>query len=112
MGTMKIALGGILHETNTFSTVSTRYDDFRRTDADALTGALASSGFEQDSRHAVSPSADASCSVVPLFVAHATPSGRVSRLAFDRLLLELLDGIRGAMPLDGVLLEQIGRAHV
>lgn len=91
---MKIALGGILHETNTFSTVPTEYDDFRRSVGEAL----------------LVPSPR--CSIEPLFAAHATPSGRVTRRAFDRLLLELLDGIREAMPVDGVLLELHGAMEV
>lgn len=91
---MKIALGGMLHETNTFSTVPTEYDDFRRTVGESL---LVRSS---------------ECTIAPLFTAHATPSGRVTREAFNRLLLELLDRVRAAMPLDGLLLELHGAMEV
>jgi microcystin degradation protein MlrC len=95
---MRLALGGILHETNTFSTVPTTYADFRRADGDDILESL--------------PSYRDALDIVPIFVAHATPSGRVTREAFDRLLLELIDGIRAAMPVDGLLLELHGAMEV
>jgi microcystin degradation protein MlrC len=96
-----IVVGGLKHETNTFSTVPTRYEDmdFRRGEElvqGAAWDALRTRGHR----------------FVPLFVAHATPSGRVTRAAFDRLLGELLDGIRAAMPVDGVLLVLHGAMEV
>jgi len=98
---MRIAIGGIAHETNTFSTLSTEYADFRRTEGAAL---VDGSGWEAIRRKGVE--------IIPLFSAHATPSGRVSRRAHERLLGELLSGLRDARPLDGVLLTLHGAMEV
>ncbi len=100
---MRIAIGGIAHETNTFSALLTRYDDFRLLRGVDLVGG---SGWE--AFRAENPDAQ----LVPLFAAHATPSGRVIRDAFERLLGELLTELREAMPADGVLLTLHGAMEV
>ncbi len=41
---------------------------------------------------------------VPLLYASATPGGIVTRAAYDTLRSHLLDGVRDALPVDGVLL--------
>ena len=83
MKTMRVAVGGIAHETNTFSTLPTEYSDFRRTEGPAL---VAGPGWEELRRREVE--------IIPIFSAHATPSGRVTCAAFERLLGELLSGLR------------------
>ncbi len=98
---MRIAIGGIAHETNTFSTVSTGYDDFYRVEGDALISDPRWRELEKDGAE-----------IVPLFLAHATPSGKVTKDAFSRLLEELLSGLRTAKPLDGVLLTLHGAMEV
>jgi microcystin degradation protein MlrC len=98
---MRIAIGGLMHETNTFSTLPTRYEDFAALRGDELTqGAV-----WQRAR-------DAGYEVFPLFVAHAMPSGRVTRDCFERFLGELLEGIRACLPLDGLLLHLHGAMEV
>ena len=101
MNPIRIAIGGIAHETNTFSTLSTEYADFRCTQGAAL---ITGSGWEALRRPGIE--------IIPLFSAHATPSGRVSRKAFERLLDELISGLRTALPLDGVLLTLHGAMDV
>jgi microcystin degradation protein MlrC len=103
---MRIAVGGIAHETNTFSTLATEYEDFRRVEGPELI-----EGQDWDRlRSELSP--DIELEIIPLFSAHATPSGRVTRGAFERLLKELMDGLEGARPLDGVLLVLHGAMEV
>lgn len=97
----RIAVGGLAHETNTFSTLPTRLDDFRRRrGADLVSGPawdeLRARGHE----------------LLPLFAAHAAPSGKVERHAFEALLSELIEGLRASLPLDGVLLELHGAMEV
>ena len=59
---MRIAIGGIAHETNTFSTLLTECGDFRRREAPEL-----ASGAGWDDLRAEG------VEIVPLFSAHATP---------------------------------------
>ncbi|MCJ7738985.1 MAG: M81 family metallopeptidase, partial [Anaerolineae bacterium] len=98
---MRIAYGGFLHETNTFSTLVTQYDDFRV----VRDQALFDSPFWQE---AVANGHR----LFPLFVAHATPGGRVTRDCFQRFLDELLGGLQACLPLDGLLLELHGAMEV
>ena len=90
-----------MHETNTFSTLPTRAEDMLVRRGQELV-----SGLAWDSLRARGHE------VVPLFVAHATPSGRLTRAAFTGLLGELLEGLRACLPLDGVLLELHGAMEV
>ncbi len=102
---MKIALGGIAHETNTFSTLPTRLEDFTVMRGEELLSGTQSREFWQRA-------ANAGHIAVPLFRAYATPSGKVTIHAFETLLAELVDGIAAAMPLDGVLLYLHGAMEV
>lgn len=98
---MRIAIAGLAHETNTFSTLPTTYEDFRITRGSVLID----TPFWQKM-------ADAGHELFPLFVAHATPSGRVTRAAFERFLKEMLEGLQAHLPLDGVLLHLHGAMDV
>jgi microcystin degradation protein MlrC len=98
----KIAIAGILHESNSFSTVKTQHADFTiRRGADVIkewklsnhevAGFIAGAekfGFE----------------MVPVMVAQATPSGPVTDAALTELTDELISRLKAAGPLDGLLL--------
>src|SRR5829696_4047882 len=106
---MRIAIGGISHETNTFSTIKTDLSLFERRGvhcAEALVPAFAGT------RTIVGGFLDAARSegfdVVPTMLAEAAPSGTVTAEALDRLTELLIDGLRQAGPIDGVLLELHG----
>ncbi len=101
----RIAIGGILHESNTFSSDKTSLDDFlarmiRR--GDEISTEFAASahevgGFiEGAERHGFE--------LIPTIVAGATPSGPVTDHAFDTLTAELIERLENAQPLDGVLM--------
>lgn len=98
---MKIATGGLSHETNTFSTLPTTYDDFTVVRGKRLLEAPVWRTIQAQG-HDLSP----------LFVAYATPSGRVTRACFERFLNELLEGLEQAPPLDGILLQLHGAMEV
>lgn len=105
----RIGVGGIAHETNTFSPLPTTLDDFARRSyllgedlvrrnhgaRNVLGGAIA----EADARGAL---------LLPTPFASAMPGGTVQRAAWDALRSRLLDRLRahhrGPHPLDGVLL--------
>lgn len=102
---MRVAIGGISHETNTFSTIRTTPDLFQQFDGhailDAFTGTRSSLGglIESGMREGFA--------VVPTFFGRATPSGTVAAEAIEPMERRILDGIAAARAdggLDGVLL--------
>jgi microcystin degradation protein MlrC len=110
---MRVAIGSIMHEANTFSPVPTLLSDFER-------GGIHTGG------DIVTSLADVNCEMagfmdilteegvqfVPTIFAKALPGGRVTRDAFQTLRDMLLDRLREAGPLDGVLLAPHGAMAV
>lgn len=101
----RAAVAGILHESNSFSTVQTTLADFER--------ARFSRGGEVPrdwggSNHEVAGFLEGArqhgLEVYPLLATHATPSGPLNREAFEALTGELLRRLKEAPPLDGLLL--------
>jgi microcystin degradation protein MlrC len=107
---MRVAIGAFSHESSTFTPVITdraayesRFgylrgqeliDTFRGTNTPVggfIEGAEAH-GFE----------------MVPTLFAEPHPAGPTARALFDDILIDLLDGLRGAGDIDGVLLEMHG----
>ncbi len=104
-GAARIAVGGILHESNTFCT--------RLTGLDAFSGRATRRGDEVeaefgDAAHEVggflAGAREQGLEPVPTLVAHATPSGAVSDEAFEALTGELIERVQGAGRIDGLLL--------
>jgi microcystin degradation protein MlrC len=106
---MRIVTGTISHETNVLSKILTDLEKFRRrrlfygeevfdyfrgtrTPVGGLMDGCARHGFE----------------LIPTVFASATPSGKVTAEAFDTLLGQILEGIRGAGEIDGVALHLHG----
>ncbi|MDQ1278832.1 MAG: hypothetical protein QG670_92 [Thermoproteota archaeon] len=105
---MRVAIGSISHETNTFSNVLTGFNKFEenlylRADiimtfkgkhviASAFINILEAEGFE----------------IIPTVWASATPSGLVTDDAYDHLLAEMTRPIKETSGLDGVLLHLHG----
>lgn len=111
---LRIATGGIQHETNTFAITLTTWDDFTR---DSGCGPELSGGDTviQRYRHTgtihggyIDATEAASAELLPLLCAKAQPSGRVTTAAFDKLLGLLLERLRAVMPVDGVALDLHG----
>ena len=91
---LRIVIGGISHETNSFSPVPTLYEDFEISRGTALLDKTLSDrkdGF-------------AGIELLPIMIADALPSGLVDESAYLELEQELLAGIRAAVPVDGVYL--------
>ena len=104
-GAPRIAVGGILHESNTFCT--------RLTGLDAFNGRATCRGDEVeaefgDAAHEVggffAGAREHRLELVPTLVAHATPSGTVAEDAFEALTGELIERVQGAGRIDGLLL--------
>lgn len=106
---MRIVTGTISHETHVMSNISTGLDEFRSRRllyGDELfsefTGTATPAGgiIEGCKRHGFE--------LVPTVFASATPSGIVTKEAFDRILGDITAGIKAAEPFDAVVLHLHG----
>jgi len=97
---VKIAVAGIGHETNTFSTLRTGLSDFwiRRGD-ECIQG---------DPWEPLKALAE----LAPCLVAGATPNGLVTADAYKVLKQELLERLAAKLPVDGLFLQLHGAMHV
>ena len=99
---MKIAIGGWGHETNTFSSLATTYEDFRFLRGQEL---LAADDIWQrvtDQGHELHS----------LFRAWAHPSGCPTRTCYRRIADEFLGELQRCLPLDALFLELHGAMEV
>ena len=109
----RIALAGFLHETNTFSPYPTELAHFSRPDGssglqhgDTIRETLV--GTNVGTAGALETLEHAGATVVPLIWCSATPSGIVTSNAFETISNTIIDQLRRAGPVDGVLLELHG----
>lgn len=112
----RIAYARVAQESNCFSPVHTTEEDFRRChflEGEALARACQPGGVEAQGylKHAeltgavdAFREAGAEVEPVPLFSAWAIPGGPVTKAAFDSLAGRLEEAVRGAGPLDGIVL--------
>lgn len=109
----RIAVGGFLHETNTFAPSKATYDHFVQgggwpamSEGEAMFAAVANvnvgaSGFIEAARAA-------GWEVVPLVWAAASPSAHVTEDAYERIAGRMLDCLAAAGPVDAVYLDLHG----
>ncbi len=109
---MRIAIGGIEHETNTYATESTGttgLDDFHRLHGDAIFQIRGTRTFVGGF---IAAGEAAGHELVPTFWAMAGPSGYIEATAYDSLKSALLDSLRAALPVDAVALSMHGAGVV
>jgi microcystin degradation protein MlrC len=110
---MRIAIGSLMQETNTFAPISTTLDTFR--DYYLLYGDELFTGYN-DAQVEVPAFlhvlAQAKATPVPLLAGFAAACGPLTRPTFDHLLDELLTRLKRALPVDGVLLALHGAMTV
>jgi microcystin degradation protein MlrC len=109
----RIAIGGFQHETNTFAPSPATYEDFRIPGGwpglsrgtevfDAVAGVnLPAAGFIETAR-------TMRHELLPLLWCNATPSGPVTRDAYERIAGELCQRLAEARPLDALYLDLHG----
>lgn len=99
----RIGVGGIWHETNTFSNAKTSLQDFQAyqfAEGNELLSRYA--GVRNEMGGFIEGSSLNELDLVPSFYAAAVPSGVVERSAYEFLKRKLIEGLR--LPLNGVLL--------
>ncbi len=109
---MRIAIGGIVHETNTYAVQSfgmTTMESFdvsrgdrmlRYENARTYVGGMINACRERDYE------------LVPVFHAFAQPSGTIEAETYRLLKAELVDGIEAALPVDAVVVDTHGAGVV
>ncbi len=106
---MRLVTGKISHESNTFSVIPTDLEAFRQRgyyrDKEIL---CALRGTNTPLGGFIAGAERSGIHLIPTVAADATPAGPVTREAFETLLGQLIDGIRDAGTLDGVLLQLHG----
>ncbi len=98
----KIALGGIMHESNTFNNISTEFDAFSYTIGEDILS------FWKDSHHEVGGFIQGlekqGYTPYSTLMATATPAGPVTDDAFEKLTNMLIQELKAIPNLDGLLL--------
>lgn len=110
---MRIGVGGIYQETNTFATSwmgYARVDDFRVDGGPGLIDAYAGTATEIGGM--ISAAQDAGIEVVPLSFAIAVPGPTIARDCYDALARLLIDAIDRAGPMDALALALHGAGTV
>ncbi len=109
---MRIAIGGIVHETNTFAVASfgtTPSGSFRISRGDAM---FQSRGTRTFVGGMLAAAEAAGHEVVPIFHADAQPSGTIEADSYRSMKSELLAGLADALPVDAVVLDTHGAGVV
>ncbi|MCL4762323.1 MAG: M81 family metallopeptidase, partial [Burkholderiales bacterium] len=109
----RIAVGGFMHETNTFQPVPTTFRDFAEAgDRQPLVRGdevlRCFEGVNTSVAGAIEVLRDAGATLVPLPWASATPAGYVAEDAFERIAAMIAEDLARALPLDGVYLSLHG----
>ena len=98
-----VAIGGIMHESNTFSDTPTDFEAFHTSVGDEIIGAWA--GTHHEMGGFIQGAAQNGYTLYPTLMAAATPAGRVTDTAFDRLTEMLLQRLKVSKPnSEGLLL--------
>lgn len=103
--TIRIVTGGISQETNTFQWEQTTLADFQKGSSRIDRGEeiLALDGTGTIYGGIVAEARRQGVELIPTTFGRAVPGGRVSREAFETMRDEIIEGIRAALPVDGVL---------
>ncbi len=107
---MRIATGGINHESNTFSTIPTTWESFAGNNGLSEGEAIVErfSGTNTITCGFIEGCSEYGYELLPLIWASATPSDAVQQEAYERLKSRLLKRLEGLGKVDGVLLDLHG----
>src|SRR4051794_36417276 len=102
---MRILIGEITHETNTFSDVRTTVESFKQWEW--LHGeeiVLRHRGVRDYLGGIIDRAEELGIDIIPTFSANAMPSGIITRETYERLISELITGIKAARDYDAICL--------
>jgi microcystin degradation protein MlrC len=111
-GNMRIAIAGIVHETNTYCKDPTPADAFFQLRGKRL---LKMAGTETSTGGAIDRCRELDIEIVPILYASAQPSGTIESGAYEQFKNEILDGIKREQEnaaIDGIFLELHGAGVV
>ncbi len=101
----RIGIAGFLHESNTFLSKPTTYEDFETC---SLTRGRALIDRWRGTHHELggflAGASECGFEIVPLYATYAIPSGAIAAESYERLAAEIVESVRAALPLDGLLL--------
>jgi microcystin degradation protein MlrC len=106
---MRVAIGEFSHESNSFCAHETEIAQFEERELlgpDEMMAARADTGTVVGGFFA--GGREAGMNLIPTIAASATPSGTVSAEAYRTILSRMIDAVRGAGKLDGILLSLHG----
>ena len=109
--TWRVAIGGVWHETNTFAVGETELEGFQSFQfalGEDILNRYAETGGELGGM--IPRSRELGFEIVPTIFAGAVPSATISKAAVDSMVGELLDRLKAAGTIDGVLLVLHGAA--
>jgi microcystin degradation protein MlrC len=109
----RIAVGGFLHETNTFAPTKATYADFVHGGgwpalAEGASVLKVMRNINVGLAGFVEQAEQNSWELIPTISCGASPSAHVTRDAFERIVKVMIDGIKAAGPLDAVYLDLHG----
>jgi len=109
----RVAIGGFLHETNTFAPTKADYDAFmhgggRASIADAASVLAMMRDINAGQAGFIAVADANGWDIVPTIACAASPSAHVTKDAFERITGVMVDRIKAAGPLDGVYLDLHG----
>lgn len=102
----RVALGGISHETHSFAEPHTSLADFRIRRGEEILTTL--TGSPSSVGGMIQGATEHRWELLPTLYASAMPSGTVVEEAYQTMLGELVERMKKALPLDGVLLSLHG----
>jgi microcystin degradation protein MlrC len=109
---MRVVIGGIQQETNTFSLIHCDMDFFRQSGmvyfAEGPSTLRGLAGTRTEIGGMLAAAGEEGVEIVPTFAAHSMSGGKVAEDALEWMLQRILDGIRAAGPIDGALLAMHG----
>lgn len=102
---LRVAIGGIVHETHSFISAPTELDAFRSQSLYQGAGLLsAAESTRSVLGGAIAGGNEAGWELLPTVYGAALPGGIVTRPTYDYLLKAFLERLKAALPVDGVLL--------
>lgn len=99
---MRIVVGSLQQETNTFSPIKTSWKDFDYISGEKMLSKIAVTDILKE----------AGAEIIPTIYANAVPSGRIDKVSFKKFCNELLDRIPNGNEIDGIWLYLHGAMEV